>query len=265
MQTLTDYKRDITPRSRPISKRRPPTCSPPGSNARTLSRPGFGFAKTTEQNYELLGGPALSLRTVCPCTGGPFAQVDDLPRPRRHARRIAQAPSPSAGSAASGGRDPARARCAVRPSIRSGSSTYERTANNHRNRMIKLPTQLPGTSKCSRASARCRLAKSPDRRRQRRGNITLLQIVGIAVPRTRAVSRSTDRTPFRWATRRCPASATNGIGSSSSSTPPAARIHGFRERLHSGVYRRRPAWRSNERRAAELLEMMNLTAQVPRL
>ena len=57
MQTLTDYKRDITAEVigllRSEDRRR---CSPPGSNASIIILdPGFGFAKTTEQNYELLG------------------------------------------------------------------------------------------------------------------------------------------------------------------------------------------------------------------
>ncbi len=45
------------PRSSPISGRRTDACSPPGiAREHLILDPGFGFAKTTEQNYELLAG-----------------------------------------------------------------------------------------------------------------------------------------------------------------------------------------------------------------
>ena len=113
MQTLTDYKRDITAEVTAYFETKTADLLAAGiKRENIILDPGFGFAKTTEQNYELLAG-LHRLCTGVPRTGGHFAQVDDLPRPRRHARRIACGHRrPRLGVPASGGRDPARARCA---------------------------------------------------------------------------------------------------------------------------------------------------------
>ena len=109
MQTLTDYKRDITAEVTAYFETKTADLLAAGiKRENIILDPGFGFAKTTEQNYELLAG----LHCLC-ALGYPVLAVDDLPRPRRHARRIARGHRrPRLGVPASGGRDPARARCA---------------------------------------------------------------------------------------------------------------------------------------------------------
>ncbi|MFQ8713865.1 MAG: dihydropteroate synthase [Alistipes onderdonkii] len=56
MQSLTDYKRDITAEVVAYFEARVAALLAAGSHASISSRPGFSFAKTTEQNYELLAG-----------------------------------------------------------------------------------------------------------------------------------------------------------------------------------------------------------------
>ena len=109
MQTLTDYKRDITAEVTAYFETKTADLLAAGiKRENIILDPGFGFAKTTEQNYELLAG----LHCLC-ALGYPVLAGLDLPRPRRHARRIARGHRrPRLGVPASGGRDPARARCA---------------------------------------------------------------------------------------------------------------------------------------------------------
>ena len=112
MQTLTDYKRDITAEVTAYFETKTADLLAAGiKRENIILDPGFGFAKTTEQNYELLAG------LHCLCALG-YPVLAGLSRKSMiyrvlDARRIARGHRrPRLGVPASGGRDPARARCA---------------------------------------------------------------------------------------------------------------------------------------------------------
>ena len=100
MQTLTDYKRDITAEVTAYFEAKTADLLAAGiKRENIILDPGFGFAKTTEQNYELLAG----LHRLC-ALGYPV--LAGLSR-KSMIYRV-----PRLGVPASGGLDPARARCA---------------------------------------------------------------------------------------------------------------------------------------------------------
>lgn len=67
MQSLTDYKRDITAEVVAYFEARVAALLAAGiAREHLVLDPGFGFAKTTEQNYELLAGFTASVRWAIP-------------------------------------------------------------------------------------------------------------------------------------------------------------------------------------------------------
>ncbi len=112
MQTLTDYKRDITAEVTAYFETKTADLLAAGiKRENIILDPGFGFAKTTEQNYELLAG----LHRLCALGYPVLAGLSRKSMIYRvlDARRIARGHRrPRLGVPASGGRDPARARCA---------------------------------------------------------------------------------------------------------------------------------------------------------
>ena len=112
MQTLTDYKRDITAEVTAYFEAKTADLLAAGiKRENIILDPGFGFAKTTEQNYELLAG----LHRLCALGYPVLAGLSRKSMIYRvlDARRIARGHRrPRLGVPASGGRDPARARCA---------------------------------------------------------------------------------------------------------------------------------------------------------
>ena len=117
MQSQTDYRRDITTEVVDYFRARIETMLAAGIRPENIILdPGFGFAKTTEQN-----GPRGTLCAGLSRAGGAFAQVDDLQGPRRDACRIPRRDRRAGvGVPAAGGEDSARPR-------RAGGRRYSQT------------------------------------------------------------------------------------------------------------------------------------------
>ncbi len=118
MQTLTDYKRDITAEVVAYFEARTATCSPPGSHASiSSSTPVSASPRPRNRITNCSPGFTASVRWAIPYWRA-LAQVDDLPCARRHPCPIPRGyRSPGVGVPAAGRRDPARAR-------RAGSRRY---------------------------------------------------------------------------------------------------------------------------------------------
>ena len=248
MQTLTDYKRDITAEVTAYFETKTADLLAAGiKRENIILDPGFGFAKTTEQNYELLAG----LHCLC-ALGYP-------PRPPNRSR----APSPSAGSACV--RGPRSCACTMcrRPSIRSGSSTHTNgTANNHRNRMIKVTDihkrfgdleVLKGVSLDVAEGEVVSIVGASGA-----GKTTLLQIVGTLSRPDAGRVEIDGQDAFSLGDKALSRFRNERIGFVFQFHHLLPEFTAFENVCIPGFIGRRPR-AEVERRAAELLEMMNLT------
>ena len=263
MQTLTDYKRDITAEVTAYFETKTADLLAAGiKRENIILDPGFGFAKTTEQNYELLAGLHCLCALGYPVLAGlsrksMIYRVLDAP-PNR-----SRAPSPSAGSACV--RGPRSCACTMcrRPSIRSGSSTHTNgTANNHRNRMIKVTDihkrfgdleVLKGVSLDVAEGEVVSIVGASGA-----GKTTLLQIVGTLSRPDAGRVEIDGQDAFSLGDKALSRFRNERIGFVFQFHHLLPEFTAFENVCIPGFIGRRPR-AEVERRAAELLEMMNLT------